>query len=240
MGNSILELVLRHLGDDGFTVCAAYPGQMFPQITEPVAAVHIQQVDRANLTVTLEISLLYPGKLGGSACELEALRITESLRTTGAVCVQKGCSYDGASQLYTVAILATYTGVTETADCKIWPGFYCHQNTDWLQYATSFTTERTTEVRIAYGGASGEVLALSDGKTLWNLELVENIPVGGEEIPAPEGEFSLRIVTDPVTEVFTGCRWTSVKRQRRKEGLYRVCKGYAQNREVSDNGESTV
>lgn len=225
--------MLRHLKDDGFTVCAAYPGQMFPQIKEPVAAVHIEQVDRAKLTVTLEVSLLYPGRLGGSACELEALRITESLRDTGAVCVQKGCTYDGASQLYTVPILATYTGVTETADCKIWPGFYCHLDTDWLQYAQSVTTERTTDVRIAYGGASAEALALSGGQSLWCLELVENIPVGEEEIPAPEGEFSLRIVTDPMTEVFTGCRWTSVRRQRSKEGLYRICKGYAGNREVS-------
>lgn len=238
MGNSILELVLRHLQEDGFTVCGAYPGQMFPQIREPVAAVHIEQVDRANLTVTLEISLLYPGRLGGSACELEALRITESLRATGAVCVQRGCTYDGASQLYTVSILATYTGVTETADCKIWPGFYCYINQQRLPYIQSFTAEETADTQPVYSLDTAAVLAFSTGKRLWQLETVEQIPVGEAEVSAPEGEFSLRIETDPLTEVFTGCRWYSVRRQRSKEGLYRICKGYALNREVTEHGDT--
>lgn len=238
MGNSILELVLRHLQEDGFTVCGAYPGQMFPQIKEPVAAVHIEQVDRAKLTVTLEISLLYPGRLGGSACELEALRITESLRSTGAVCIQKGCTYDGASQLYTVSILATYTGVTETGDCKIWPGFYCYVAEKRLPFIQSFTAERTTDVQPVYSLKAVAPWGLTSGKQLWQLEIQEQIPVGEAEIQAPEGEFSLRLETDPLTEIFTGCRWTSVKRQRSKEGLYRVCKGYALNREVTEHGES--
>lgn len=238
MGNSILELVLRHLQEDGFTVCGAYPGQMFPQIREPVAAVHIEQVDRANLTVTLEISLLYPGRLGGSACELEALRITESLRATGAVCVQRGCTYDGASQLYTVSILATYTGVTETADCKIWPGFYCYINQQRLPYIQSFTAEETADTQPVYSLDTAAVLAFSTGKRLWQLETVEQIPVGEAEVSAPEGEFSLRIETDPLTEVFTGCHWYSVRRQRSKEGLYRICKGYALNREVTEHGDT--
>lgn len=233
MGNSILDLVLRHLREDGFTVCGAYPGQMLPQITDPVAAVHIEQVDRAKLTVTLEITLLYPARLGGSACELEALQITESLRNTGAVCVQKGCTYDGASQLYMVSILATYTGVTETSACKIWPGFYCHMNTHYLRYAQSFTTERTTDVAAVYSLETASPSAFSQGKTLWSLELVENIPVGEEEIAAPEEDFQLRVVTEDGTEIFTGCHWTSVRRQRSKDGLYRVCKGYALKREVA-------
>ena len=238
MGNSILELVLRHLQEDGFTVCGAYPGQMFPQIKEPVAAVHIEQVDRANMTVTLDISLLYPGRLGGSACELEALRITESLRATGAVCVQKGCTYDGASQLYTVSILATYTGVTETADCKIWPGFYCYVNQQRLPYIQSFTAEETADTQPVYSLDTVAALAFSTGKRLWQLETVEQIPVGEPEVPAPEGEFSLRLETDPLTEIFTGCRWYSVRRQRSKEGLYRICKGYALNREVTEHGDT--
>lgn len=238
MVNSILELVLRHLQEDGFTICGAYPGQMFPQIKEPVAAVHIEQVDRANMTVTLDISLLYPGRLGGSACELEALQITESLRATGAVCVQKGCTYDGASQLYTVSILATYTGVTETADCKIWPGFYCYVNQQRLPYIQSFTAEETADTQPVYSLDTVAALAFSTGKRQWQLETVEQIPAGEPEVPAPEGEFSLRLETDPLTEIFTGYRWYSVRRQRSKEGLYRICKGYALNREVTEHGDT--
>ena len=54
MGISILELVLRRLREAKFTADVAFPGQKFPQITKPVAAVHIEKVDRANMTVTVE------------------------------------------------------------------------------------------------------------------------------------------------------------------------------------------
>ena len=53
MGYSILELVLRRLREDGFTADIAFPGQKFPQISDTVAAVHIEKVDRANLEVTV-------------------------------------------------------------------------------------------------------------------------------------------------------------------------------------------
>ena len=67
MGYSILELVLRRLREEGFTADIAYPGQKFPQISQTVAAVHIDKVDRANLTVTMEVSIICPAAMGGTA-----------------------------------------------------------------------------------------------------------------------------------------------------------------------------
>ena len=60
MGHSILEYVLRLLRQERFAADVAYPGQKFPRITDPVAAVHIEKVDRANMTVTVEISIIVP------------------------------------------------------------------------------------------------------------------------------------------------------------------------------------
>ena len=124
MGYSILELVLRRLREAGFRADVAYPGQKYPQIGQTVATVHIEKVDRANLTVTMEVSIICPASTGGTACEVEALRATEILRWAGAVCVQDGCTYDGVSQGYGVNVLATFTGTTDADDCVIWPGFY--------------------------------------------------------------------------------------------------------------------
>ena len=95
MGYSILELVLRRLRQAGFRADVAFPGQQFPQIQDTVATVHIEKVDRANLTVTMGVSVISPASVGGTACEVEALRATEILRWEGAVCVQNGCTYDG-------------------------------------------------------------------------------------------------------------------------------------------------
>ena len=74
MGYSILELVLRRLRQAGFRADVAYPGQKYPQIGETVATAHIEKVDRANLTVTMEVSIISPAAAGGTACEVEALR----------------------------------------------------------------------------------------------------------------------------------------------------------------------
>lgn len=234
MGYSILELVLRRLREEGFTANVAYPGQMFPQITGTVAAVHIEKVDRANLSVTIEITMVCPASLGGTQCEMDALRATEVLRWSGAVCVQNGCTYDGVAQVYMVSILATYTGTTEKDDCVIWHGFYCYVNDRYHRYAVDFQTERTADTQVICGMGQGNVVGLHCGKELWQIRLEELIPTGSEEILEPEGEFQVEIISDQLTEIFQGCRWTSVHRQRTPLGLRRICKGYALSREVEE------
>lgn len=233
MGYSILELVLRRLREEGFTASAAYPGQVFPQITEPVAAVHIEKVDRSNLTVTIEITILCPASKGGTECEITALRATEVLRWSGAVCVQNGCSYDGVAQVYTVSILATYTGVTEENSCVIWPGFYCYVGGRYHRYAVEFQSEQTSGTQVVYGMGTGQPVAAHPGEELWQIRLEELIPAGSEEIVEPEGEFQVKIISDLNTETYYGCRWASVTRTRNKQGLRRIRKGYALSRKVT-------
>lgn len=232
MGYSILELVLRRLREEGFTASTAYPGQMFPQITGTVAAVHIDKVDRANLSVTVEITVVCPASMGGTQCEMEALRATEVLRWSGAVCVQNGCTYDGVAQVYMVSILATYTGTTEKDSCVIWPGFYCYVDDRYHRYTVDFQTELTNDTQVIHGMGQSAAVGLQQGKQLWQIRLEELIPAGSEEIPEPTGNFEVMVISDQLTETFQGCRWTSVHRQRNRQGLRRICKGYALSREV--------
>lgn len=233
MGYSILELVLRRLREEGFTVSVAYPGQMFPQITDTVAAVHIKKVERSTLTVTIEITMVCPANLGGNRCEMDALRATEILRWSGAECVQNDCTYDGVAQVYMVSILATYTGVTEENSCTIWPGFYCYVDNRYHRYAVDFQTEQTSDVQIVRQIGSAQTLTLHPGEQLWQLRLEELIPSGSEEAAEPTGDFNVKIISDLTTEIYYNCRWTSVQRQRSREGLRRIRKGYALRREVT-------
>lgn len=232
MGYSILELVLRRLREEGYSADIAYPGQKFPQITDTVAAVHIAQVDRANLTVTVEISIICPAAMGGTACEVEALRATEVLRWSGAVCVQKGCTYDGIAQVYVVNILATFTGITDGDSCEIWPGFYCYVDDLLHRFAVGFSVEQITGVQPEYVMGEAAPKKFCDGSSLWKIQLEEQIPVGSPELDDPEGDFALKIITDLKTETYSGCRWASVKREFDKRGLHRVRTGYALTREV--------
>lgn len=231
MGYSILELVLRQLRQQGFAADAAYPGQKFPQVQGPVAAVHIDQVDRANLSVTVSASVLCPAAQGGTACEMEALKVTEVLRWMGAVCVQNGCRYDGIAQVYVVEVLATFTGVTEETGCQIWPGLYVYVNETMQKFAVAFTEEVVTGAEAAYAMGEAAPVGIRQGQTIRKLYLEELIPAGSPEEPEPEGEFQLRLVSTLKTQRYLGCRWVRTRREFTQKGLRRIREGIALGRE---------
>lgn len=231
MGFSILDLVLDQLRQAGFQADVAYPGQKFPAISQPVAAVHIEKVDRSALTVTVAVNVLCPAAQGGTACEVVALRVTETLRWGGAVCVQNGCRYDGVAQVYAVEVLATYTGVAEEKNCTIWPGFHIYINGDLHRFATAFSEEEQTGMAAAYAMGEGSPVGFRSGKRERRLYLQEQIPAGSPEPELPSGEFSLEIETNQKRQCYKGCRWESIQREFTKQGLRRVCRGTALTRE---------
>ena len=230
MGYSILELVLRRLREAGFTADAAFPGQKYPRIDGTVAAVHIEKVDRASLTVTVEVNIICPGAMGGTACEVEALRATEILRWSGAVCVQNGCSYDGVAQVYVVPVLATFTGVTEADSCAIGPGFRVYINEEYQSFAVGFSEEEITGYGAEYVMGEAAPAGISRGGRKWTIRLEELIPAGSPETLEPENAFEVKIVTDVKTEKYFHCRWTSVERSFTRDGLRRIRKGICMDR----------
>ena len=219
------------LKEERFTADVAYPGQKYPRITETVATVHIEKVDRANLTVTVEVNIISPAALGGTACEIEALRATEALRWSGAVCVQNGCTYDGVSQVYVVSILATFTCVTEEDDLVLGPGFQVYINDILQRFSIGFTAQEERDRQVQYAMGETEPVGISLGSGLWEITLEELIPTGSPENVEPTGAFEVKVVTDVLTECYYHCRWTSVRRELTSQGLRKIRKGIAMERE---------
>lgn len=231
MGISILELVLRRLREENFVADVAFPGQKYPAITEPVAAVHIEKVDRANLTVTVEVNIICPASLGGVYCEVEALRATEVLRWAGATCVQNGCSYDGLAQVYVVSVLATFTCITEAENCTMGPGFRVYLNDTQLPYVLSFAAEQKQELDARYEFGEDAPIGIGNGSWLWSLRVEELIPAGNVESYRTEDSFTLRLESDTATETYYGCRWNTVRREFTRQGLRRICTGVSMLRQ---------
>lgn len=232
MGLSILELVLRRLREAQFKADVAYPGQKYPQIREPVATVHIEKVDRAGLTVTMEVSIICPASYGGTACEVEALRATEILQGDGAVCIQNGCSYDGVAQVYVVNILATYICVTEEDDCTLGPGFEIYIDKVNYPFVTSFGAEENRAYSAEYEMGEPMATGISPGRTQWNISMEELILPGSPEYNEPEGTFTLEVVRAAGTEIYYRCKWLSIRREMTRAGLKRIQKGIALYKEV--------
>ena len=236
MGISILELVLRRLREENFQADVAFPGQKYPVITEPVAAVHIEKVDRSNLSVTVEVNIICPAALGGSFCEVEALRATEVLRWAGAVCVQNGCEYDGLAQVYVVGILATFTCITEADDCVMGPGFRVFVKENIAPFAVSFHAEQVIDIEAQYEMGEDAPIGIRKGSWVWKLQLEELIPAGNLETRDPEGSFEVRVESDTVTETYYHCRWTSIRREFTRQGLRRIRTGISMLRQEAKVG----
>lgn len=234
MGLSILELVLRRLREEKFRADVAFPGQKYPPIREPVAAVHIEKVDRSSLTVTVEVNVICPAEMGGTACELEALRATEVLRWEGAVCVQNGCTYDGMAHVYCVSVLATFNCVTEEDSCTMGPGFQVFLNEVRMPHTTAFTAEEKRDVQLCYEMGEGNPVGIHNGSTGWEIRLEELIPSGSQETALPSNAFTLRLEKRTgFVETYYNCRWNSVKLMFDRNGLKRVCTGLSVMREES-------
>lgn len=224
MGIAILELVLQKLREGGFRADLAYPGQRFSAITAPVAAVHIKKVERASQKVTVAVDVLVPAAMGGSGCEKEALGALEILHEAGADCVQDGCSYDPNAQVYRVTVQAVFIAGGESAGEA---GARVYINGVEQIFTESVTAEKTAEHQPQYKFGSSAPVGIREGAWLWEISLEERIPVGAEETAEQPEPFALQIVMDGKTETYSGCRWSTVRREFSQTGLRRVRKGIA-------------
>lgn len=240
MGISILELMVRLLRDNGFSADAGYPGQKYPVITEPSVAVHIQKVDRANLEITMEFSVICPAEMGGAQCELEALRVTELLRSYGAVCIQNGCSYDGLAQVYVVPVTGTFSGIAGAENYTVGTGFDLCVDYIQLNHVVSFQAELSREHQVQHVMGENAPVAITQGSWAWQLRLEELIPIGDVAAEQCSDPFQLDVTCDGIREVYTQCRWTGESREYTRSGLRRIRTGIAMSRKEENIGEAEI
>lgn len=229
----VLERVLDKLRQAGFRAELAFPGQKHTAVTGAVAAVHIETVDRAASVVTVAVNIHSPGKLGGTACEVEGLRAMEILHADGAACTMHGCTYDGMTGTFGVSILAAYTGLAGMEGAVLGLGFSVRIGESVLPYAVEFSAEESRENGLRYAMGEREPQGVSLGRGGWVIRLVEVIPAGAAEVLPESGEFSLEVMRSGGTEVYRSCVWTTVKREFTREGLRCTRTGLAVSREVS-------
>lgn len=232
MANLILTQAVEQLTKAGLLAALAYPGSPMPMITAPVAAVHMQQVDSGSRTSTVEVHILCPGDLGGARCEEEALSALNALCALGAVCRQEGCTYDRVTGLYSARVTAAFTQVVQDEVTPVvLPGFSVSLNGVAQTLAVAFAAQLTTGAQLDYATAEAAPVGSHLGKSSWSLTLEEQIPVGTREPADVEGTFTL-LADDGVAKArYTGCRWTSIRREYTSQGLRRVRTGFALNRE---------
>lgn len=232
MGSQQLETVLSLLRQAGFAAEPAYPGQAIPRISSAVAAVHLEKVDSVTPAVTVEVCILCPQSLGGSACEAEALKAAEALSHSGFACIQDGCVYDRISQIYSVSIHASFSSPPQVSA----PAFSAYENGTLQVFAVSFREAEDTGCQPVYATAEASPIGAGMGSRRWELVLEDQIPPGTKEPALSGGTFSLVVKSGGGSRAYSGCHWTSVTREYTENGLRRIRTGFAMRREEDIHG----
>ena len=220
MGTIVSE-VIGTLTAGGIRAAEAYPGKRIPALTSAVAAVRLGRMDRSVRTTQLEVVVMSPSSAGGSACEATALKAVGLLQDMGGTCVKAVCKFDEMADVFYINIDVEFFGTALPDSWSAGPGYAIKIGAQALNHVTSFRTQRETDK---------EVTAIANAK--WHFTLEELLPPGTSEPSDPAEPFTLSVSRSGGDETFTGCTWTSVKREDTIKGVSQVREGVAENRTV--------
>lgn len=199
----------------------AYPGSRIPALTGAVAAVRLGKVDRSVRTTTVQVTVMSPTKSGGSQCEAAALRAVEVLTDMGGTCVKDICKFDEMADVFYIEIGAQFFGTALESGWSAGPGYAITIGSQPMEHVVSFQVERSTDE---------EVTSIADAK--WNFTMEELLPPGTSEPADPAEPFVITVSRSGGQESFTGCTWTSVRREETIRGVTQIRKGIAASRNV--------
>lgn len=210
--------VVAALKAAGIRAEAAYPGRRMPSVTEPVAAVCLEEVDHTGGAVGVLITVMSPAGRGGAVCEAAAetagktaAKVTFAGKDTA--CVQEACKFDSNAGCYCTQVRVSFTPAVETA-------FSVTQGSTKLSGAVSFTAWREADAD------NGVTLANAP----WQIRLEEEFAPGqGENVVSGE-PFQLTVTRAKSVEVFGGCTWTAVERIDTGASLRQIRTGTAGSR----------
>lgn len=220
MGTIVSE-VIGKLTAGGIRAAEAYPGKRIPALTGAVAAVRLGKVDRSVRMPHLEVVVMSPSASGGAACETTALKAVGILQNMGGTCVKAVCKFDEMADVFYINIDVEFFGTALENSWSAGPGYAIKIGTQALDHVTRFQIHRETDK---------DVTAINDAK--WEFTLEELLPPGTSEPSDPAEPFTLFISRNGGDETFTGCTWTSVKREDTIKGVSQVRVGIAEKRTV--------
>ena len=216
---TIVSNVIDKLSRGGIRSAEAYPGKRIPTLGSPVAAVHLGKVDRSVRTTHLEVIVMSPAESGGSACELAALKAIELLQAMGGTCVKAVCKFDEMANVFYINIDVEFFGTPKPDSWSAGPGYFIKIGAQEMNYVTSFKAQRELD---------DTVLTINEAK--WEFTIEELYPPGTNEPPDPPMPFDITITRSGGEETYTGCIWSSVKREDTIRGVSQIRVGSALKR----------
>ena len=211
MGQSILNTVVQLLNDKGLCTEPAQPAANMTAIHMPVAAVSLEEADRAKQTATVLVEIVAPVVSGALRCQHKALDVCDILSKAGAVCHQGKCTFDSRSALFITPVTAVFSGIALSND---WIPSQVNRisiNGADLPYCVSFTAnKKVTE----------DDTTLAD--VPWTITIEEFIPTGVLEPEELTEAFNTSINSQDKRETYAFCKLVGIQRIATPEGIRQI------------------
>lgn len=235
MGIEWLSEIVQVLVSAGIRAGEAFPGGKWMDLTGPVAAVGLRDLNWREGMAEFEIRILSPRALGGWKCQETAAAAVVALEEEGASCRMEPMEYQAETDCFELAVIAQQyvSGETEEAPAA---GFQILIGTDPVSYVTHFSAEQDRDRRLIGTLNERIPVGVTPAAGGWRIRLVQQIPPGGEAPAEPEEPFELRVVEDGLRTLFTGCCWNRVKKSLDADGVQAEWEGFALNREETADG----
>ena len=202
-----------------------------PVLQGPAAAVSLHQVDTVVQTVTAEVQILVPGKLGARRCEQDAVGVLSVLRKMGAEVKLEGCRYLSKGDVFSTVVKGTFAGEeldtgfqAHVPDVEPEPEpepeklFFVSVDGIELENPVSFRSWKQAEER-----EEGTVV-------FWQFRLEDVISSGSVQETDPQEPFEIQVTRGQAVETYLGCVWTWKEQTFSEGGIRRIREGKAQDR----------
>lgn len=203
----------------GYRTGLANPGKWIPEITEPVIAISLESVDSESYEVTVRSEVVSPVALGGKRCEEEILKVLSLLQNRGARCEVTALRFDAKTELFSMAVLATFHGDILDEDWEFEKA--CTVNWGGINIGdpVAFTAWRETN-------DPNTPLSL----TKWHFRMEETLTGKWPEVNMSD-PFTIQVTAGNITDTYTGCTVTRQQRYLQEGHLRQIREGTATARE---------
>lgn len=209
MGIEWLREIVQILTDAGIRAGEEFPAGRQPELTGPVAAVGLRDLNCREGIAEFEIRILSPRTLGGWQCQSASAKAVTVLETAGVECRMEPMAYRSKGDCFEVVILGRKL-VSEQEVIQETSLFRITVQGEAVEMVTDFSAVQDRGRRMI--GALNQVdpVGITRGVGGWKIRMVQTVPEGGMGLTEPEEPFELRVHEKDMVTVFSGCSWNSV------------------------------
>lgn len=208
MGFGKLNDVVDILNENGLRAQRGYPIEVMPDISGPVASVHMESFTQEYTKVAVQVY----SKKNGRDCELASEVTAVLLEELGAAYSVGRCTFDSKTGLFTCRIVGTWSTST---NCTV------HVDDEILKHLVAVSVKRSVSREMVMDWANDEMVEECRDMG-WNITIEELLPANSMPEEDIQDEFTVEIFRPKGSERFASCKWVMISLESVANGLRRV------------------